>query len=488
MAGKGGRRQRGEGSLYQRESDDRWVWEQDLGWGPDGKKKKLGPVYGATPEEALKARDKLLRDRHDGFVPSKSKDRPRTVGDWCHRWLHKVIKRQIRATTWHKTYKPKVEHWIIPGLGRLPLDNEHLNEEAIEDFETWLLEEKGLAPATVTQIHRILGTSLKEAVVRGLLTRNPVANVTPPAMDREIPEPPEPRDVKRVLKRTADGRMAARWAIGLEAGPRQGEILGLMEPFCDLDDLDDAAIEIAWELVRLPWQHGCTDPHACGARRHRLPCPDDCPKARRTSGRPHRCITADDPKLCEPDCKKHASTCPQRHGGGLRLQRPKSEKSRRTIPISRTSATLLKARIAARKAERLAAGPGWDPFAHDKETCTGKPKTGQRVCPVCERPSKPGMLVFTQPNGAPIDPRRDWGEWTDLLDDLGLDHVRVHDGRHYAATSMLEHDVDARIVQEILGHFSVSFTQQTYQAVRRSTAKKAMSKVSEALWGDGTDG
>lgn len=488
MAGKGHRRQRGEGSLYQRKSDDRWVWEQDLGWGPDGTKKKLGPVYGATPGEALEARDKLLRDRHDGFTPSKDPGRPRTLGDWLHHWLHNIAKREVRETTWRRSYRPYVEGRLVPALGRLQLTNEQITEDAIEAMETWLLEDQGLAPSTVVQIHRILGHALKDAVTRHHLARNPVANVRPPKVRREPPAPPEAQDVKRILKRALEGRMAARWAIGLEVGPRQGEILGLMRPYCDLDDLDNASVRIEWELVRLPWQHGCPDPHKCGARLHRYPCPDPCPKAARRSGRPHRCVTADDPKLCAPGCVRHAASCPARRGGGLRLQKPKSEKSRRRLPLSRTSAELLKARLAAGSAERLAAGQAWEPFAHDPERCDRKLRTGERVCPSCERPAKPGMLVFTQPNGAPIDGRRDWQEWTDLLEELGIDHVRVHDGRHFAGTSLLELGIDARVAQEILGHHSVAFTQATYQHVRPTMIGEAVRKMGGALWGDGTDG
>lgn len=483
MAGKTGRRRRGEGSLYQRK-DGRWAWEQDLGWAPDGTKKKLGPVYGATSDEALDARNKLLRDRDDGFVPTKGKDKPRKSGDWFHHWLYHDAKKKVRASTWHKTYKPKVERWIIPGLGRIPFDNEHLNEDTIEEFETWL-EEQGLSPSTILQIHRILGRSLKIAVIRKHLTRNPVQNVTPPQVDREPPAPPEDREAQRIIKRTLKTRMGSRWAIAFEGGPRQGEVLGLLEPYCDLEDLDDAGINIEWELVRLPWQHGCTDPHACGARRHRYPCPADCPKALRRSGRPHPCITADDPKLCDPDCAKHASCCPARHGGGLRLERPKSAKSRRRIPLTRMTAALLKARQTARKAERLAAGPDWHPFAHDAENCKGKPKPRDIVCTTCALPTKPGMLIFTQPSGAPIDPRRDWQEWTDILEVLGIAHYRVHDIRHYTATVMLELGIDARVVQEILGHFAAWFTQQQYQHVRRKTMVPATEKVGAVLYGSG---
>lgn len=476
---KTNRRQHGEGSLYQRK-DGRWVWEQDLGWNPDGTRRRLGPFYGRTIEDVLTKRDRALRNRNAGFVAPKGDDRVRTLGQWMRHWLDNIASREVKETTLVRTYRPKVDRWIIPGLGRLRMTNEEINEDAIERFESWLLD-SGLAPASVVQVHRILGRALKIAVVRGHLARNPCTNVTPPSVYREAPEPPSTADVRRILDRALAGRMGARWAIGLEAGPRQGEILALMRPYCHLDDLDNASIEIRWELARLPWRHGCADPHACGARRHRYPCPPDCPKARRASGRRHTCITTGDPRLCEPDCTKHATGCPERTGGGLRLTAPKSKRSRRTIPISRGSAELLKSHLARQAAERLAAGEDWTGWSC---TCGRKHRTGERVCADCAKPTRPHAMVFTGSTGSPVDPRDDWQEWSDMLDELDIDHVRVHEGRHYAGTHMRDLGIDVGVVRDILGHYSAAFTSDTYQFSRQTVLAEATQLAGEALFDD----
>ena len=43
-------------------------------------------------------------------------------------------------------------------------------------------------------------------------------------------------------------------------------------------------------------------------------------------------------------------------------------------------------------------------------------------------------MVFTQPNGLPLDRKADWHAWRALLSAAGVRQVRLHDGRQTAAT------------------------------------------------------
>ncbi len=485
MARKANRRQHGEGSLYQRGSDGRWVAVADLGW--KGGQRDRRYFYGASPDEAMGGRDDFLDRRRDGFTLPKG--RPPTLGEWAHHWLHKIIKDQVKERTW-LGYRSKVELHIVPYFTRTPLTNEAINEELIEEFKEHLqkLDAQGprrngkLSAKTITDIHRLLSQIINTAVIRGRLMRNPVSNVRPPRVEREEPMPPEEDEVHAILLECEDRRTGPRWITGLATGARQGEALGLLWPYVSLEDLDDASVRIEWELARLPWQHGCDDPHACGAGSHRCPCPQPCPKAARVSGRPHKtCITAQDERLCPPGCTGHATSCPQRHGGGLLLMRPKSQKSVRDIPVDPVSAQWLKLQRQTQLEERLALGPEWAGWAH---RCEREPRRRDIVCPDCRMPFRPDALVFTQPNGRPIDPRADWGDWCDLLASCGLDHWGTHAGRHGFGTSLLEGGVDIRIVQEQMGHSTPDFTRRTYQHVRTKLKRDAADVIGRKLWGD----
>ncbi|MET0886749.1 MAG: site-specific integrase [Mycetocola sp.] len=79
-----------------------------------------------------------------------------------------------------------------------------------------------------------------------------------------------------------------------------------------------------------------------------------------------------------------------------------------------------------------------------------------------EYDGKPVGLVFTRPNGRPIEPRLDSEYWRDLLASTGLPHAVRYQLRHTAATLMLDDGADVVVVAHILGHANASFTYDTY--------------------------
>jgi integrase len=104
--------------------------------------------------------------------------------------------------------------------------------------------------------------------------------------------------------------------------------------------------------------------------------------------------------------------------GGQRLvyEEPKADRSRRTLALPAQLVEALRAHRIAQFEERLAAGP----LRHDQD------------------------LVFAQPNGKPIERKSDWHAWKHLLREAGAREVRLHDGRHTAATLLLSEGVHPR--------------------------------------------
>lgn len=494
MARRKSRRQHGEGSIYQRKKDGRWVCELHLGYKPDGKPDRRY-LYGDTPEAVIEERRKFWAAQDDGFTPTKGKGY--TVAQWLKHWLYNIVKHEVRESTWVRSYKSKVENHLIPGVGRSWMKDDDL-EQKIEAFYARMRAE-GLAPSTILQTHRILSHAMKVAVKRRLIPRNPCEFVAPAAGDRAEVVPPERDEVALILSAIRGRWNGPRWAIALAVGTRQGETLGLSWPMLDLSDVDNATIRIGWEIIRLPWSHGCEDPHACGARRHRYPCPPepaDCQKAQRTAGRRHACVrpcpsrcsrheAGRCPKFCAADCTKHASICTARTGGGLVLTEPKSKKSRRTAPIPRPLAEWLVEHQTWQAAQRVS-NAAWIGWGHDSEQCDRRPRAREVVCPRCRKPVRKDLLVFAQPNGMPIDARRDWQEWADLLVELGMPHYRPHDGRHFTATTLLEEGADVRVAQELLGHATSAFTQAAYQHVKPTLLRGAADTMGSALWPQGS--
>jgi hypothetical protein len=70
--------------------------------------------------------------------------------------------------------------------------------------------------------------------------------------------------------------------------------------------------------------------------------------------------------------------------------------------------------------------------------------------------------VFAQFNGRPIERRSDWQAWKALLNEAGVREVRLHDGRHTAATLLLSDGMHPRVVMELLGHSQMRTTMDIY--------------------------
>jgi site-specific recombinase XerD len=82
-----------------------------------------------------------------------------------------------------------------------------------------------------------------------------------------------------------------------------------------------------------------------------------------------------------------------------------------------------------------------------------------------------------------VDPRANWAEWGELLQHAGVRQVRLNDGRHTAATLLLEQGVHVRAIQRILGH-SDARTTEAYTHVGDQMTRDAARRMAAALWGE----
>ena len=91
---------------------------------------------------------------------------------------------------------------------------------------------------------------------------------------------------------------------------------------------------------------------------------------------------------------------------------------------------------------------------------------------------------FAQLNGRPIDKKADYDAWRNLLKSAGVRHVRLHDGRHTAATLLLSEGVHPRVVMELLGHSQMRTTMDIYSHVMPALAREAADRMGAVLLGD----
>lgn len=265
-------------------------------------------------------------------------------------------------------------------------------------------------------------------------------------MEDEEVEPFKVEDIQCLIKTALARRNGVRFVLALAIGTRQGETIGMR---WNRYSPKTCTLRITRQLQRQTWEHGCADPHECGARYHKMtPCKAGCKRHTRTC-----------PPPCPAGCTNHARWCPQRRGGGLVDVEVKSRAGRRGIVLPAQLATLLDQHRQRQDREREHAGSLWED----------------------------GGWMFAQPNGRPIDPTMDRTAWKRLLADAGVRDARLHDARHTAATVLLLLEVPERAVMEFMG-WSNSAMAKRYQHVTAVLRNDIASRLDGFLWGPNETG
>ena len=142
-----------------------------------------------------------------------------------------------------------------------------------------------------------------------------------------------------------------------------------------------------------------------------------------------------------------------RMAGEWVFSEPKTAAGRRTVSLSGSAVEALRERRLAQNKERLRAET-WEDLD----------------------------LVFSNRRGNPIDKANLLrGSFWPLLERAGLPHMRFHDLRHSCASLLLAEGVHPKVVQEMLGHSSISVTLDIYSHVLPSMQADAAEKMDRLL-------
>jgi integrase len=138
------------------------------------------------------------------------------------------------------------------------------------------------------------------------------------------------------------------------------------------------------------------------------------------------------------------------------LVEPKSRTSLRTLPLSAPAVEALRDHRARWRDHKLALG---------------------------DRYLNQWNLLFVGAHGEPLYPKSVWREWRRILAIAELPNIRFHDLRHTAGTLMREQGVDVKVIQEMLGHSSVSTTLDVYGHVTPGLRQQAVGAQALILGG-----
>ena len=156
--------------------------------------------------------------------------------------------------------------------------------------------------------------------------------------------------------------------------------------------------------------------------------------------------------FAELSVMRSAVQCP---GGEIIFKTPKTKRSSRPVALSPQTCIVLRRYLDNRMAvrSRLDKNAKW-------------PKDA---------------LVFSQLNGDPLKGNTVWKAWNTMLKRMGITGVRFHDIRHTMATLMLSAGIHPKIVQERLGHASISTTLDLYSHVAPGLQQAAAGRMDDLI-------
>ncbi len=254
------------------------------------------------------------------------------------------------------------------------------------------MKKANYSPKTIRHVHNVLSPVFKQAMKWKMLIQNPCDICELPRMEKPEMMYFTPEETTKFLDAAKDDKFYAVFLLAIETGMRPEEYLGLQ--WKDVD-FENGAISVRRALV----------------------------------------------------VKK---------GGGFIFTEPKTKKSRRSIPISKSAINALKNYRRNQLEEKLKLGADYENYD----------------------------LVFASEIGTPLLHgnllRR---HFKPIRDKAGLPKIRLYDLRHTTATLLLSAGENPKVVSERLGHASIVLTLDTYSHVLPTMQKTATDKIEKLMFG-----
>lgn len=234
-------RGKGEGAIYQRSKDGRWVGVIEGGYvpGKDGTPRRVRRTVTAATKRELLPKFERLREEMKAGVGGESM----TVEQWVDAW-HKRgrgPKGNPLAPRTLAGYRGYLDRYIIPALGRHKLTA--LRAHNVQEMLDWM-EGQGLSGTTRRQAFSIMRRALEVAMKEQRVMENVAARLTRPAADGQPHEALTVKQAQRVIDAAPSALDRVRWLLALHVGLRQGEALGLRWEHVHLDD------EVPWMAIQ----------------------------------------------------------------------------------------------------------------------------------------------------------------------------------------------------------------------------------------------
>lgn len=259
------RRANGEGSIYQRASDNRWVGSAYV-YTATGQRKRR-PVYGVSFDDVRAKLDKLKGNSANGvLVP----DHSTSLREYLEYWLREIASHKRASTL--RGYESVVRLHIVPVLGTKRLDRltgadvrrliavcrrkclccangyDKNREKAKQCCSAGRCCGQTPSRRQIQYIHAVLRNALSNAEREELVTRNVAKLVQIPTPRYKIGKGLAVSDVKKLLSAAKETRFYPVYVLAATLGLRRGELLGLR--WSDIDFAKNT-LEVAQTVQRV---------------------------------------------------------------------------------------------------------------------------------------------------------------------------------------------------------------------------------------------
>lgn len=395
------------GSIYQTKNG-RWRAAITVGW--DGKGRQVRRTVSAKTEA------ECIRRRNDLYLQlKKGESNPQkiTVETFIKKWLDSTAFERYAPQTLRGVKGQSRTH-IIPALGKYALKD--VGADEVRELIS-AVRSAGCGDLHTQQVYSTFSVIMTDAVRRGLIDRNPCAMVDRPRAVRNTRTALTADQARHLIIHSAKvgDPLASLWVSYLLLGARNGELLGLTRSRVSLVP-GMAQIDLSWAATSLPWRHG-----------------QKC-----------KCTAGAEARWCND---REAAVPPAFEWyeirGALAWTRPKTEKSRRIVPVPAPLDEVLRRHIA-------------------------------------ETPQNEWDLMWLSSSGLPLRHKRVLIRWKAALKDAGLPIVDLHTARHTTATLLRECGVGPEVIASILGHSNIDTT-FGYVHVNAAQTQRAMDAYSSFL-------
>ena len=184
-----------------------------------GKRTRHYKTVNGTKKQAEALKLKMMAEIDSGGIVTASAMK---TGDWMREWL-KLYLPNIEATT-RDSYRDKIENYIEPILGNIPL--KALKTSNVQSWVNELAQRK-LAPKTIRNAYNNLNAAMKKAVLLQMIPHNPCNGAELPKMKRYQAQVYTSAELNALLTAAKDTDFHLAIAIMSATGIRRGELLAL---------------------------------------------------------------------------------------------------------------------------------------------------------------------------------------------------------------------------------------------------------------------